>query len=112
MMDKKKLITTLGEYMWKWIVILCIGFSTTLNGEIKVLAFAGSTRENSVNKKLMLEAANLASQMQADVTVIDLKDYPIPFYDEDLEAREGMPAKAKQFRQLMTQSDIILIASP
>jgi NAD(P)H-dependent FMN reductase len=36
----------------------------------------------------------------------------MPFYDEDLEKKEGMPVKAKQFRKLMIQNDVILIASP
>ncbi len=98
--------------MWKWIMLLCVSFATTLSAEINVLAFAGSVRENSMNKKLLWEAANLAAQMQTNVKVIDLKDYPIPLYDGDLEAREGRPANAKQLRQLMIQSDIILIASP
>lgn len=98
--------------MWKYMVVLCVALSATLSAEKKVLAFAGSTREDSANKKLIVETANLARQMGANVTVIDLKDYPIPLYDEDLEAREGMPPKAKQLRKLMIQSDVILIASP
>lgn len=98
--------------MWKWMIVLCVAFSASLTAEIKVLAFAGSTREGSVNKKLIVEAANIARQMHANVTVIDLKDYSIPFYDEDLETQQGMSIKAKQFRQLMIQSDVILIASP
>jgi chromate reductase, NAD(P)H dehydrogenase (quinone) len=44
--------------------------------------------------------------------VIDLREYPIPFYDADMEAEEGMPSKAKQLQELMIQSDVILIASP
>lgn len=98
--------------MWKWMIVLCVAFSANLSAEVKVLAFAGSTREDSVNKKLVVEAAKIARQMQANVTIIDLKNYPIPFYDEDLETKEGMPIKAKQLRQLMIQSDVILIASP
>ncbi len=98
--------------MWKWIALLCVAFSAALSAQTKVLAFAGSTQENSFNKKLISEAANLASQMGAAVTVIDLKDYPIPLYDADLETKAGMPAKARQLRQLMVQSDVILIASP
>lgn len=98
--------------MWKWMIILCVVFSANLSAEKKVLAFPGSTRDDSANKKLVVEAAKIARQMQTNVTVIDLKEYPIPFYDEDLEIREGMPTKAKQFRQLMIQSDVILIASP
>ncbi len=98
--------------MWKQILILSIAFSATLSAEIKVLAFAGSTREDSANKKLVMEAARLTSQMEANVTLIDLKDYPIPFYDQDLETKQGMPIKAKQLRRLMVESDLILIASP
>ena len=98
--------------MWKLMIVLCVAFSANLSAEIKVLALAGSTRDDSINKKLIVDAANIARQMQATVTVIDLKDYQIPFYNEDLEAKEGMPIKAKQLRQLMIQSDVILIASP
>lgn len=98
--------------MWKWMIVLCVAFSATLSAETKVLAFAGSTRADSINKKLIVEAANLARQMGVNVTVIDLKDYQIPFYDEVLEAREGMPPMARQFRKMMIQSDVILIASP
>jgi chromate reductase, NAD(P)H dehydrogenase (quinone) len=98
--------------MWKIMIFLSVAFASTLSAEVNVLAIAGSTREASVNKKLVVEAAKIASQKQAHATVIDLKDYPIPFYDGDLEAKEGMPLQAKQLRQLMIQSDVILIASP
>lgn len=93
-------------------MILCVALSATLSAEIKVLAFAGSTREDSVNKKLVSEAANLARQLGASVTVIDLRDYPTPFYDADLEAAQGMPVKAKELRRLMIDSQAIFIASP
>jgi NAD(P)H-dependent FMN reductase len=98
--------------MLKLIVALCALVTLNLSAEVNVLAFSGSTREESVHKKLVLEAANIARQENANVTVIDLKDFPIPFYDGDLEAKEGMPAKAKQLRQLMIKSDVIIIASP
>jgi chromate reductase, NAD(P)H dehydrogenase (quinone) len=98
--------------MWKWIAVLCIAFTAALNAEIHVLAFAGSTRENSTNKKLIKEAAALASQMGAQVTVIDLRDYPMPLYDGDLEEQEGMPENAQEFRRLISQSQVIMIASP
>lgn len=83
-----------------------------LAAEMKVLALAGSTRAESYNKKLVNEAANLAREMGAKVTVVDLKDYPMPFFDEDLEAKEGPPASAVKLRQLMIESDAIIIASP
>jgi len=89
-----------------------MAFSATLSAQLRVLAFAGSTREDSANKKLVAVAANQARQSGAYVTIIDLKDFPIAFYDGDLESKEGMPAKAKELRKLMVHSDVILIASP
>lgn len=98
--------------MWKWLIVLCMGFTMSLSANTKVLAFAGSSRKDSVNKKLVQEAVEFARQAGADVILIDLKDYPMPFYDADFEAKEKMPEKAKQFRSMMIQSDVIMIASP
>lgn len=98
--------------MWKFLVLLCISFSTILSAQTRVLAFAGSSRTDSVNKKLVTEAANIAREMGADVKIIDLKDYPIPLYNSDLEAEMGMPENAKSIRRLMIDSQVILIASP
>lgn len=98
--------------MWKYFIALLMALSATLSADIQVLAFSGSTREESTNKKLINEAAALASQMGANVTLIDLRDFPMPFYDGDVEETEGMPENAKKFRELVKQSDVILIASP
>lgn len=80
--------------------------------ELKVLAFAGSTRTDSYNKKLVREAAEKAQAMGAKITVIDLRDFPMPLYDADLEAKAGMPENAKKLRQIMLQHDAMIIASP
>ncbi len=78
----------------------------------KVLAFVGSTRKDSYNKKLVAFAADAAVGAGADVTLIDLADYPLPFYDEDYEAANGMPENAKKLIKLMAEHDAFLIASP
>lgn len=78
----------------------------------KILAFAGSTRIDSYNKKLVQVAANGARAAGAEVTYIDLRDYAMPLFDEDLEKAEGMPANARKFKDLMVQHDGFLIASP
>jgi chromate reductase len=105
-------LTKSGYMMLKWFLAVGVFVSAFLSAEINVLAFSGSTRTDSLNKKLVVEAAKLARQQGANVTVINLKEFPLPLFDEDLEAKEGMPAKAKQLRQLMIQSEVILIASP
>jgi len=98
--------------MWRWIALSLLVVTGPLAAETKILAFAGSTRIESYNKKLVHEAAAIAREMGAKVTYIDLRDYPIPFYDGDLEAEDGMPANASYIRQLMIESDGIIIASP
>ncbi len=98
--------------MWKPLLVICLAFSLPVAAQVKVLALSGSTRQDSYNQKLVTEAAQIASQMGAAVTVINLRDYPLPFFDEDVEAKEGIPAKGKELRQLMAQSQLIIIASP
>ena len=78
----------------------------------KILAFAGSTRADSFNKKLVKIAANGAREANADVTVIDLRDFPMPVYDGDLEQQEGLPPNARKLKDLMISHQGFLIASP
>ena len=78
----------------------------------KILAFAGSTRVESLNKKLVKVAASGAEAAGADVTYVDLRDLPMPLYDGDLEAQEGKPANARKFKDLLLAHDGLLIASP
>lgn len=83
-----------------------------LCAQMNVLVFAGSTRTNSYNKQLAHQAALLAQKMGAQVTEIDLTDYPMPFFDEDLESSQGMPENARAFRNLLIQHQAVVIASP
>lgn len=77
-----------------------------------ILAFSGSTREGSFNKKILKAAVKGARDAGASVTVIDLADFALPLYDGDLEAREGLPAKALALRQLFLQNQGLLLALP
>jgi chromate reductase, NAD(P)H dehydrogenase (quinone) len=78
----------------------------------RILAFAGSTRRESFNKKLVSIAAKGARDAGAEVTLIDLKDFPLPLFDQDLEAEQGMPANGNQLKRLFIDHDGLLIASP
>ncbi len=98
--------------MFKKLILSCLVFIMPLVAEVKVVAFAGSTRKDSYNKKLIQLASEMARQKGAKVTVIDLIDYPMPFYDADLEAKQGLPANAKKLRDLISQNDAIMISSP
>ena len=78
---------------------------------VKILAFSGSTRKDSWNKKL-LKVAIESFGSEAEVTVLDLKDYPLPLYDADLEEAEGQPENAHKLRKIFAAHDGFLIASP
>jgi chromate reductase, NAD(P)H dehydrogenase (quinone) len=78
----------------------------------KILAFAGSIRTDSYNKTLVKIAAAGARTAGAEVTFLDLRDLPMPLYDEDLETAEGIPANALKFKEVMVAHQGLLIASP
>ncbi|SMH71695.1 NADPH-dependent FMN reductase [Candidatus Nitrosotalea okcheonensis] len=78
----------------------------------KILAFAGSTRTDSFNKKLVKIATGGAMEGGADVTVIDLRDFAMPLYDGDLEQQQGLPSNARKLKDLMLSHQGFLISSP
>ncbi len=78
----------------------------------KILAFAGSTRTGSLNRKLIRVAAAAAERAGAEVTLLDLRDLALPLYDGDLEEREGIPEGAKMFKALMKSHHGLLLACP
>ncbi len=78
----------------------------------RILAFAGSARANSWNAKLVPIAAKGARDRGAQVTIIDMRDYPMPLFDEDAESTNGMPESAVRFRRLFIDHDGFLIACP
>lgn len=77
----------------------------------RILAFSGSARKESWNKKLVRIAVAGARSAGANVTLLELDQLPLPVFDEDTEAR-GTPENALRLKQLMRESDGFLIASP
>lgn len=78
----------------------------------RILAFAGSLRKGSFNKQLVKIAATGASSAGAEVTTIDLRDFALPVFDEDLEAAEGLPENGRKLKELFRANDGLLISSP
>lgn len=78
----------------------------------KILAFAGSLRKDSCNKKLIKIAAEGAREAGAEVALIDIKDYPLPIYDQDIEDSGGLPENALKLKKLMWEHDGFLISCP
>ena len=78
----------------------------------RILAFAGSARTDSYNARLVQVAAEGARTAGADVTVLNLKEYPLPLFDQDIEQEQGTPENAKKLKQLFLDHDGLLISSP
>ena len=78
----------------------------------RILAFAGSTRSNSWNQRILEIAAAGATEAGASVTIMLLRDYPLPLFDQDLEAEEGHSANSHALKKLFAEHDGLLLACP
>jgi len=79
---------------------------------IRILAFAGSARSGSWNRKLLRIAVRQARELGAEVTEVDLGELNLPMFDEDFESDQGLPEGAKRLKRLMFDADGLLIACP
>jgi NAD(P)H-dependent FMN reductase len=78
----------------------------------KILVLAGSTRQASTNRLLARDAAEALRNAGLEAVFADLRDYPMPLYDGDLEDASGLPPAAKTLKDLARESDAFVIASP
>ena len=78
---------------------------------MKILVFAGSTREKSFNRQLARATAAMATAGGADVTHIELSDFDVPMYNADLEAR-GTPADVLKLKQITFENPAWIICTP
>ncbi len=78
---------------------------------MKVLIFAGSTRQQSFNRKLARVTAEMARASGADVTHLELGDFDVPMYNADLEAR-GTPADVMRLKQIFYEHPAWIVCTP
>jgi NAD(P)H-dependent FMN reductase len=78
----------------------------------KILAFAGSVRRESFNRRLLPAAIEGARAAGAEVTHLELADYPLPLFDQDAEARDGPPANAIKLKELFKAHGGLLLTCP
>jgi NAD(P)H-dependent FMN reductase len=79
---------------------------------VKLLFFAGSARQGSYNRRLAKLAADIAKANGLSSTLLELRDYPMPIYDGDVEAAEGPPENARKLKKVMAEHGGIFIAAP
>jgi NAD(P)H-dependent FMN reductase len=78
---------------------------------MKVLVFAGSTRQGSYNRKLAREVAAMTRAAGAEVTHLELGDYEVPMYNADLEAK-GTPPDVMKLKQIFWEHPAWLLCTP
>ena len=78
----------------------------------RILAIAGSLREHAFSKRVLLIAAEGARDAGADITFVDLRDYPMPIYNEDEHKTSGFDPNAARLQDLFGDSDGFLVSSP
>jgi NAD(P)H-dependent FMN reductase len=77
----------------------------------KALTLCGSIRRGSYNEILRRYVSKKLGEAGADVEDIDLADYAMPVFNQDLEA-EHMPEAAGELARRFGEADIVFIASP
>jgi chromate reductase, NAD(P)H dehydrogenase (quinone) len=78
----------------------------------RILAFSGSARLGSFNRKFLNFAVQAARDLGCEVTLADLNEYVLPLYHGDLEDKSGIPGNATRLIALITSHQGLLIASP
>ena len=75
---------------------------------MKIIAFAGSNSQNSINKKLATYAASLFED--ATVEILDLNDFAMPLFSVDIEKEIGEHPKAQLFLDQLATADILVMS--
>lgn len=75
------------------------------------LTLSGSIHKGSYNRKLQAIVGRALEARGATVTALDLADFPMPIFNEDLEP-DHVPEAAGALARLFGAADIVFIASP
>jgi chromate reductase, NAD(P)H dehydrogenase (quinone) len=76
---------------------------------MKLLAFAGSTSMQSINKKLVTYAAGLFDAA-TETEILDLNHYELPLFSVDCEKLIGQPPVARKFLDKIEWADVLFIS--
>ena len=74
----------------------------------KIVAFGASSSSKSINKIFATYAAKQIQNSQA--IILDLNNFEMPIYSEDYERIHGIPKKAYEFKNIIKDSDGIIIS--
>ena len=73
-----------------------------------IIAFAGTSSKESINKQLVTYASSLVENV--NTTILDLNDFELPLYSIDLEKEQGVPENAHKFLVYLKSADGLVIS--
>jgi chromate reductase, NAD(P)H dehydrogenase (quinone) len=79
---------------------------------VHVLVFSASMRGDSLNSRLARLAAATVEAHGGDVDLASMVEFDAPSYDGDVQASDGFPAGAEEFRRRLERADAFVVASP
>lgn len=79
---------------------------------VRVLVFAASLREHSLNDRLATLAARAIEKLGGSVDRASMRDFDCASYDGDEERDGPMPDGAQRLREKLLASDAFVLASP
>ncbi|MGE3800027.1 MAG: NADPH-dependent FMN reductase [Candidatus Kapaibacterium sp.] len=79
---------------------------------VKILVFAASLREESLNRKLATVAARYAEEEGAEVQHVHFQELAPPLYNGDAQQKIGFPVETEKFVQYLEEADGLILASP
>lgn len=79
---------------------------------MKILAFSLSLRQDSYNKRLIKLAELMLQDNNITTEILDLLEYDMPAYNEDVQNNKGFPDGAEKLKNKLETADGLIIASP
>ncbi len=76
------------------------------------ITICGSLRKDSINEPLRRHMSNKLREAGVVVTDLDLRDFEMPIFNQDIEDAGETPEAAKRLAELFREHDIVLIISP
>ncbi|MDP3953245.1 MAG: NAD(P)H-dependent oxidoreductase [bacterium] len=77
---------------------------------IKLVAVAGSLRQDSFNRKALQNALSFVEGEDIEIQKLDLETLDLPVFNEDLETK--VPESVRELQRTIAKADLILIATP
>lgn len=79
---------------------------------MRIAAVCGSLRADSYNRKLLALALPLVRKLNAETDELDLREFPLPLFDADIESAHGLPDVVWKLKARLAACQGVLIACP